>query len=101
MTSGRGPTIKQALHDIYLTHNKAKVSEKAFSNEVEWFLYNPSPSYLTDGETCIMFEICGDTKHPLPIVNVYPTNRTPYYNTFKDCLKLFNCPDEMVDEANT
>lgn len=67
-----------------------------FELDIEWCLFNASPSYLTDGHTCVMFEMGVDVKQPPPVVNPYSIVRTSYYNTFKDCFKMFNCSQETL-----
>lgn len=47
--------IKSVLHQIYLRHDPSRLHELMFNTETEWMLYHASPSYLTDGSTCIMF----------------------------------------------
>ena len=96
-------TIKDMLHTSYSqVKDNAQLKNYVCNTPVEWMVYYENPFYLTDGETCIMFEfILPSVPQDLNKISSYNTIRTNYYNTFKGCYKVFDCTEAVLEETDT
>ena len=89
-----GSLIKQALESHPELHHTREIH---LTTPFHTIIICYDPHYISDGEICIQAifpDFMKVWEHAKPI----NSTRTPFYNTFKDCVRVFNCPVEMLEQ---